>query len=99
MFRLSIAFGVPARALADKLSADDLQFYQAYYALEPWGSKADDMRCALVAHTTHASNGGKASFVKFVPTWDTPKPLTYQQGSEVFMAWATQHNKNLRPGS
>ena len=99
LFRLSTTFGVPFRELAAKLSANDLQYYQAYYALEPCGSKADDLRAALVAHTIHASMGGKASFKAFVPCWDTPKALTYKQGAEVFGAWASQHNQNQRPSS
>lgn len=93
MFRLSIAFGVPVRQLADDMTADDLQFYQAYQALEPFGSKADDLRTALIAHTTHASNGGKASFRQFVPVWDTPKPQPYARFAEVFGVWAEDHNR------
>ena len=93
LFRLSVAFGVPARQLADDLTADDLLGYQAYYALEPFGSKADDVRAALVAHTSHASMGGKSPFKSFVPVWDVPKPQPYARFTEVFGVWAKDHKR------
>lgn len=88
IFRLSLALGIPAGELGERITGDELRDYEAYYALEPWGCQADDVRTAIVAHTVAAClGGGKSKFKDFVPKWDAA-PETLDR--KTLMAWAAQ---------
>lgn len=86
-----MAWGVSVRALSARLSADELNDYMAYYSFEPWGCQADDVRCGINAYTvacTYAKSPPK--FADFMPRWEPPRPVSYSEGAEAFMAYLGQ---------
>jgi hypothetical protein len=92
LYRLSLGLGKTVRELSQKLTAEELEGYQAYYALEPWGCVGDDYRTAVVAHTVAASVGAKTKFRDFIPQWDSSSRTTAKE----LKAWARVHNEALR---
>lgn len=97
LFRLSIAWGIPVDQLAERLTADALDWYQQFFALEPWGTVADDHRTAIVAYTTAACNSkDPPEFSRFLPQWEPPRRATFAEGMAEFESFATKHNHQLR---
>jgi len=60
-------------AMLDSMNAREFNEWMAYYALEPWGVLAGDVRAAIVAQTVAAVHSDpKAKTLKleaFMPTW------------------------------
>lgn len=96
LFRLSMAWGVPVRVLEDRLTADELEDYTAFYQVEPWGCAPQDQRTALLAYTTCKSMTGKGQFGDFVPRWSKPEPVAYSVWADQFSAFAAGHNARLK---
>lgn len=87
LFRLSLAWGLPVATICETLSADELNDWQAYYSIEPWGCMPDDIRAAIQAHTTACCFSTKSpKFADFLPKWEPPKPVSYQDGAKAFAA-------------
>ena len=85
LFRLSLAFGVPVSILQEQLSAQELNDYQAYYSIEPWGCLPADIRTAVIAHTTASCFAKNTlNFDDFLPKWEPKKPMNYAEGSRAF---------------
>ena len=89
IYRLSLVLGRTFSDLCENLTADEVRGYEAYYALEPWGAQAADIRCAVIAHTTAACMGnGKAKFRDFIPKWDQSTEVLSKSD---LRAWAASH--------
>ncbi|QEL13872.1 phage tail assembly protein T [Limnoglobus roseus] len=94
LFRLSREQGVSVFTLADDLTADQVGWYSAYHQLEPFTFVADDVRCAIQAHTTAATQcKNPPSFGRFVPKWEGEEPLTGEAAASALSAWASDMNK------
>jgi hypothetical protein len=63
--------------LSGRLSSHELSEWQAYYALEPWGTEIDLMGHAITAstvHNVHRGKRGKAlSYQDFMPKFGVAK--------------------------
>jgi hypothetical protein len=87
LFRLSTLLGIPVHELRE-MSADELHDYAAYLSLEPVGSQADDIRTALIAHTTASCHSTKAlKLQEFLPQWEPPQKVSYADGAKAFLAF------------
>jgi hypothetical protein len=82
--------GVPVHELED-MSADELHDYAAYLSLEPVGSQADDLRTAIVAHTTASCHSTKTMKLSdFLPQWEPPQKVSYSEGAKAFAAFLSK---------
>lgn len=80
--------------LAEEMTADELDWYTQFYRLEPWWCVAEDHRTALVAYTQALSGGAKGvEFNQFLPQWEPPRQVSYEEGMSNFRSWASRHNK------
>lgn len=52
--RLAIALGATVSELKDRIDAEELKYWMAYYAVEPFGEERADLRNAIVAQTVAA---------------------------------------------
>jgi hypothetical protein len=94
--------------LLDRLTAEQLKGWRAYYEMEPFGADRLDYGFAMVAHLLYSGFGGKPrrSIDDFIPQFDRPRERDPKQIAAVFRA-AKQifdrenrnHGKHRRPDS
>lgn len=59
----------------------------AYDQLEPFGEDRADIRAAIVASTVANCHGNKTRLRDFLPRWEKPAPLSWEQVRAGFNAF------------
>lgn len=70
-FNLALALGMPVSELLQRVSAPEMAEWLAFFDLEPFGPRMDDLRCGIVASTIANVNRGKGAKA-FAPKDFTP---------------------------
>jgi hypothetical protein len=97
LYRLSALFGEPVEELEERLTADQLQGYMAYYELEPWGCEADDHRFTHLAYVTaQVQSKKKLEYKDFLPPWR--KPVKKVVPFDVGIVAMVEHMKSTKKG-
>lgn len=73
-----------------------MQEWQAFYELEPWGGRQEDLRAAMICHVQSAAWGGKPTppeqFFPSLRKPRKPKAQTWQEQAAILEALAKVSN-------
>ena len=79
------------------LPASEVYGWLAYYNLEPWGSKVDDLRMGILASVSAAPYCNTTPKPDdFIPKWGGPKAQDPEQMRAIFAQFVTMHQHITR---
>lgn len=80
-----MTWGRPVEEIVTWITPQQFESYQAYFALEPTGSIADDFRTAMICQSAVGAMAGKNTppLKSFLPQWDTPPQIPFSQAAEI----------------